>query len=232
MPASLTAEPGPCAAEPSSIDVVSVNVGVPRLLASPRGSDVYSAIAKQPVQPGTALWLSLLNLAGDGQADLSVHGGADKAVYAYPSEHIDAWSAELGEPLGPAPFGENLSTRGVAEADAFIGDVWRWDDAILQISQPRWPCFKLALHRKRADIQARLRRSGRTGWYLRVLSPGAVTIGSPIEIIERDEARLSVAEAHTAMADRRLDNRSVVERLAQHPALASEWRLPLQDRLC
>src|ERR1700726_627914 len=118
------------------IDVVSVNVGVPRLLGQQRGTNVYSAIAKQPVAPGTVLWLSLGNLSGDGQADLSVHGGPDKAVYAYPSEHLPAWAAELGEPLGTAPFGENLSTRGVTEVDVCIGDRWRWDDAVLEVCQP------------------------------------------------------------------------------------------------
>jgi MOSC domain-containing protein YiiM len=88
------------------IEVRSVNVGVPRLLGKRLGANVYSGIAKQPVAPGTVLWLSTGNLAGDGQADLSVHGGPDKAVYVYPSEHLPAWTAELGSPLGPASFGE------------------------------------------------------------------------------------------------------------------------------
>jgi MOSC domain-containing protein YiiM len=110
------------------------------------------------------LWVSALNLAGDGQADLSVHGGVDKAVYAYPSEHLDPWTQELAEELGEAPFGENLSTFGVLERDVRIGDLWQWGSAVLQVTQPRWPCFKLNLYRKRADIQARLRASGRTGW--------------------------------------------------------------------
>ena len=113
------------------------------------------------------LWLSTGNLAGDAQADLLVHGGSDKALYTYPSEHLAAWSSELGDALGPAPFGENLSTSGVLEADVRVGDVWRWNDAVMQICQPRWPCFKLALHRQRADIQKLMRGNGRTGWYHR-----------------------------------------------------------------
>ena len=213
------------------IDVLTVNVGVPRLLGQRQGSNVYSAIAKQPVAHGTVLWLSLGNLSGDGQADLSVHGGPDKAVYAYPSEHLPEWEAELGGPLGPAPFGENLSTRGVTESDVHIGDKWRWDDTTLEICQPRWPCFKLALYRARADIQTRMRTSGRTGWYLRVIEPGEVTVGSPIEVIERDPAELSVANAHLAMADRHLANRHLTERLAEHESLAAEWRNPLRERL-
>ena len=213
------------------IDVVTVNVGYPRLLGRRNGSNVYSAIAKQPVAPGSVLWLSLGNLAGDGQADLSVHGGADKAVYAYPGEHLPEWERELGEPLGTAPFGENVSTRGVTEGDVCIGDRWRWDGAELEICQPRWPCFKLALYRRRADIQNRMRGNGRTGWYLRVIQPGEVTVGSSIEVIRPDPARLSVADAHRAMADRHLEDRHLVEALATHEALAGEWRNPLKERL-
>jgi MOSC domain-containing protein YiiM len=214
-----------------TISIMTVNVGPPRLLSRDGAEPVYSGIAKQPIGEGTLLWLSLGNLAGDAQADLSVHGGPDKAVYAYPSEHLAPWSEELDEQLGPAPFGENLSTRGALETDARIGDIWRWDDAVLQISQPRWPCFKLALYRRRRDIQQRMKASGRTGWYLRVLEPGQVRVGSPIDVVARDPAGLTVADAHLAMADRHLSNRARTEGLASHDALADEWRLPLRERL-
>ncbi len=152
-----------------AISIIQVNVGQPKLLGRVRDENVYSGIAKRPVRPGTVLWLSLHNLAGDGQADLSVHGGPDKAVYAYPSEHLPLWEEELGHTLGPAPFGENLSTRGGTEAEVCIGDRWRWDGAVLEVCQPRWPCFKLALYRERSDIQLQLKANGRTGWYLRVV---------------------------------------------------------------
>jgi MOSC domain-containing protein YiiM len=213
------------------VDVVAVNVGFPRVLADEGDDRVYSAIAKQRVVAGTVLWLSLANLAGDGQADLSVHGGPDKAVYAYPSEHLVGWAEDIGPLTDDAPFGENLSTRGVVEDDVAIGDRWRWGDAVLEVCQPRWPCFKLALHRHRADIQVRMRTSGRTGWYLRVLQPGEVTVGAPIEVMGRDPAGLTIADAHLAMGDRRLDRRELVEALARHDALAEEWRLPLRQRL-
>lgn len=213
------------------IGVAVVNVGAPALLAEAGGERVYSGIAKRPVATGTVLWLSLVNLSGDGQADLSVHGGPDKAVYGYPSEHLPAWEAELGEPLGDAPFGENLSTVGTLEHEVRIGDRWRWDDAVLEVCQPRWPCFKLALHRQRADIQGRMRQNGRTGWYLRVLEPGEVTVGSSIGVVETDPRGLSVLDAHEAMGDRHLERRDLVAALAEHPALAAEWRVPLQERL-
>ncbi len=160
----------PAAADPTArpdvVGLASVNVGTPTVLAEGDGTTVWSGIRKAPLAPGTTVWLSTVNLAGDGQADLSVHGGPDKAVYAYPSEHLTPWSAELETSLGPAAFGENLTTIGVTEADVCIGDLWSWGEATLEVCQPRWPCFKLALHRGRSDIQARMRRSGRTGWYL------------------------------------------------------------------
>ncbi len=186
------------------IELAAVNVGTPTILGAIRGENVWSGIRKSPVASATLLWLSALNLAGDGQADLSVHGGRDKAVYAYPSEHLSAWSQELDADLGPAPFGENLSTEGVLEQDVCIGDVWSWGTALLQVTQPRWPCFKLALYRGRADVQARMRSTGRTGWYLRVLEPGEVPAAGPILLSAGDPANVSVQDAHLAMSDHSL----------------------------
>ncbi len=213
------------------IEIAVVNVGAPTPLATVRGDAIWSGIRKTAVPATAVLWLSEVNLSGDGQADLSVHGGVDKAVYAYPSEHLPTWSRELDETLGPAPFGENVSTVGVLEEQVLIGDVWSWGNALLQVCQPRWPCFKLALYRERADIQARLRRSGRTGWYLRVLQPGEVAAAGPIEVIEQDPAGVSVHDAHLAMSDVHLDDPDRVRAVAGHPALAAQWRIPLEERL-
>ncbi len=216
---------------PDTIGISTVNVGTPAVLAETDELVVWSGIAKQPVDPGTRLWLSIVNLAGDGQADLSVHGGPDKAVYAYPSEHLGPWAEELGEELGAAPFGENLSTVGVTETDVCIGDRWQWGEATLEICQPRWPCFKLALHRHRPDIQARMRQNGRTGWYLRVLEPGEVRVGDDIDVVFHDPAGLTIHDAHLAQGDRHLDDRELTRALADHDRLAAEWRLPLRERL-
>jgi MOSC domain-containing protein YiiM len=213
------------------IELASVNVGVPSLLAQTRGEHVWSGIVKLPVEPEAVLWLSAINLAGDGQADLSVHGGVDKAVYAYPSEHLEPWAEELETDLGPAPFGENLSTIGARESQVRIGDVWTWGDATLQVCQPRWPCFKLALRRGRADIQSRMRASGRTGWYLRVLEPGEVRAAGPIELSHQDPAGVTVEDAHLAMSDRHLLEPALVRAVADHRALARQWRVPLVERL-
>jgi len=214
-----------------SIGLAAVNVGTPAVLSRSDDTTVWSAIAKAPVASGTMLWLSTVNLAGDGQADQSVHGGPDKAVYAYPVEHLAPWRAELGTALGDAPFGENLDTIGVTESDVCIGDLWSWGEATLEVCQPRWPCFKLALHRGRGDIGQRMRQSGRTGWYLRVLEPGAVPSDGPITVTRRDPEGLTVTDAHLAMGDRHLAHPDLVRALAGHARLADEWRLPLRDRL-
>ena len=213
------------------IELAAVNVGVPIVLAAVAGDNVWSGIRKRPVAPTDVLWLSTLNLSGDGQADLSVHGGVDKAVYAYPSEHLRAWSVELGDDLGPAPFGENLGTVGALEDEVRIGDVWSWGTALLQVTQPRWPCFKLALYRERAEVQALMRQTGRTGWYLRVLDPGEVPAAGPIVVAAQDPEGVTVRDAHLAMLDVHLQQPDSLRAVANHPALAEQWRTPLLDRL-
>jgi len=170
----------------------------------------------------STLWLDHLNLAGDDQADRRVHGGPDKAVYVYPVEHLPIWSVELAEALYPGAFGENLTLEGCTEVDTYIGDRWRWGDALLEVSQPRWPCPKLAIHRRRQDIGRMMIGTGRTGWYLRVLVPGEVPVAGPITVSERDPAEISVRTAH----DARLRSASAdqVAALRSVGALATAWR--------
>jgi len=128
------------------VRLVSVNVGLPAVIGTRQGRPVHSGIGKRPVAGTETLKLGELNLEGDRQADLSVHGGAEKAVYAYASDHLPSWRAELLRPdIGVGFFGENLSTEGLIESDVAIGDVWAWGDALLQVAQPRWPCFKLTM---------------------------------------------------------------------------------------
>ncbi len=213
------------------IQLVSVNVATPSVLGQVNGERVWSGIRKSPVDTASSLWLSEINLSGDGQADLEVHGGLDKAVYAYPSEHFAGWSLELGESLGAAPFGENLSTLGVLEQEARIGDVWEWGTAVLQVTQPRWPCYKLVLHRGRSDVQKRMLSPGRTGWYLRVLRPGEVPASGPIVVAARDPQTVTVSDAHLAMRDTALRRPDLVHSVMEHPALAEQWRAPLAARL-
>jgi MOSC domain-containing protein YiiM len=211
----------------SKVCLLSVNVAHPEVIGERDGEPVLSAIGKRPVA-ATVLRLGPTNLEGDRQADPRFHGGPDKAVYAYASEHHAAWTAELGRPVGPAFFGENLTTAGWLEADVGIGDVWSWGDALLQVVQPRWPCFKLTMRSSVPDMAKRFRRSGRTGWYLRVLRPGEVPVPGPLTVVQRDPSGVTVLDAHRAALPGA--GEEAVERVLAVPALASEWRSVLSDR--
>ena len=212
--------PSPCLSE---VRLVSVNVGLPQVIGATRwGKPIRSGIVKQPVT-ASSIELDTLNLDGDRQADLTVHGGRDKAVYAYPVEHLPLWNDELGTDFGPGTFGENLTTAGWREDDVCIGDVWAWGEARLQVSQPRSPCYKLATVTGRPDLLKRFVRTGRTGWYLRILQPATVRVAGPIEVIERDPAGISVLLAHRASLLGALD-RAGVEAVAGVDALAADWR--------
>jgi len=208
---------------------VSVNVSLPSYLGEHRGRPVISGIAKVPVV-ADEISLDRVNLEGDGQADVEVHGGLDKAVYAYPSEHLAPWSAELGDELAPAAFGENLTTAGWTEDDVRIGDLWEWGDAVLEVCQPRWPCYKLVMYRGRGDIQRRMHANGRTGWYLRVLEPGRVPVAGPVRV-QRHPALASVRLAHEAASPNSGVPDDVILALLALPAMSDEWRMALARRL-
>ncbi len=205
-----------------ALRLLAVAVGMPSLLGENRQGDVMSGIRKSFIGGGN-IFVGKLNLAGDGQADLNAHGGIDKALYCYPSEHGAFWEKTLGYNGDgmTAPFGENLSTAGVTEKDVCIGDIWRWGDAVLQVSQPRWPCYKLAMHTGHDDVIKRFVASGRSGWYLRVLEPGLAPIAGPIELLARDPLAISV---HLAFAVKTNDDAATHARVMAHPLLASQWR--------
>jgi len=206
-------------------------LAVNRARPAPLGAGVVSAIAKQRVEPGTWLMLSSVNLEGDEQADLRVHGGPDKAVYAYPSEHLPAWRKELGQALdGPAPFGENLSTAGVTEAQVTVGERWAWGDAVLEVSQPRWPCHKLIRYRGTVVAAELLCDSGRSGWYLRVIEEGRVPVDGPIDVLARPDGP-SVLDCFRARTDLHNGDPGRAEQVAATPALAAQWRAHLEAGL-
>jgi MOSC domain-containing protein YiiM len=213
---------------PEEIEIRSVQVGRPSVLATTAtGEEVRSAIVKQPVTAAT-LSLSTINLAGDDQADRTVHGGPDKAVYAYSCEHFARWSSEIGIDVGAGTFGENVTVAGVTEQDVCIGDRWAWGDALLEVCQPRWPCFKLTLRTRVRDIGHRMKADGRTGWYLRVIETGTVPVAGPITVASRHPAGVSVLDAHRAQADRHREDPALQARVLSVPALADEWRFPLE----
>lgn len=209
--------------------LVSVNVGRPRQIGTQHGQPVLSGIGKESV--GLAdLDLSDINLTGDDQADRRVHGGPDKAVYAYPSEHLPLWNDDLGMDLGPGAFGENLTTAGLLEPDVCIGDIWTWGNAVLQVCQPRYPCFKLAMRLGRPDIIKRFLASGRSGWYLRVLHPGNVSLTAPIDVTERHPAATSVFATSRAILPGGVTPTELEAMIALAP-LAESWKEGLRHRL-
>jgi MOSC domain-containing protein YiiM len=164
--------------------VISVNVGLPREV-NWKGRKVLTGIFKEPVEG--PVMVAPLNLAGDKQADLTVHGGANKAVYGYPAEHYEYWRTELPEVASCwGHFGENLTTEGLREDTLCVGDRLRVGSALLMVTQPRMPCYKLALRFGRDDMIQRFLASGRSGFYFSVLEPGEVRAGSDIEIVSRD----------------------------------------------
>jgi MOSC domain-containing protein YiiM len=212
-----------------NLRIRSVNIARPRIIGAWNGEPVLSGIAKSPVAADTVL-VGKTNIDGDGQADLSVHGGHDKAVYAYPSSHWPWWEREKHLACGPATFGENLTLEGVDENEVTIGDRFRWGDAILEVSQPRAPCYKLAIHTARPDAPQLMTLSARSGWYLRVIAEGAApSRGATMERIA-ESAGPSVREAFAALFDPRI---STEERRRVHdtPALAAAWRRGLALKL-
>jgi MOSC domain-containing protein YiiM len=208
--------------------VISVNVGLPREVAW-KDMNVQTAIFKEPVVGPVAI--SKLNLAGDQQADLTVHGGPDKAVYAYPAEHYDYWRTELPDvPLSWGAFGENLTTQGLQEDSLFIGDHLRVGSAVLRITQPRMPCYKLALKFGREDIIARFLASGRTGFYFTVIETGEAAAEASIQVLERDPNRVTVSDLLRLYLGQTTD-RDLFRRAIAVAALPQNWRAQLLRRL-
>jgi MOSC domain-containing protein YiiM len=168
----------------------SVNAGEPAIIGQRRGRPVWSGIGKAPVEGRVRV--EGVNLAGDDQADRRVHGGPDKALYAYASEDVAWWSEQLGRELGPGAFGENLTTAGVDVSGAVIGERWRIGTVELEVSQPRQPCFKLGLHFGDPQMLKRFALASRPGAYLRIVRPGELGAGDPIEVADRPEHAVTV----------------------------------------
>jgi MOSC domain-containing protein YiiM len=179
-----------------SAKVESVNVGEPREVEVD-GHTVLTAIWKSPVTGRVPL--RGVNLRGDDQADRTVHGGPDKAVYAYAAEETELWEAELGEKLGNAPFGENLTVRGLPVSDAVIGERWSIGSALLEVAQPRLPCFKLGVRMGDARFPKRFAAADRPGAYLRVVREGDVGAGDAIEVLDRPEHGVTCALVSRAL---------------------------------
>lgn len=208
--------------------LISVNVALPRL-ASWRTQTVNTGIFKQPVSG--PVQLRTLNLDGDRQADLTVHGGPFKAVYGYPSEHYDFWRQELpGTQMHWGMFGENFTTERMFEKDLHIGDRLQIGSAILVVRQPRIPCYKLGVKFQRTDILARFLRSGRSGFYFSVEQEGTVSAGSSFEFLSLAPLGITIAEMNRLYVEDKY-NRELLEKAIGTPALPEDWRDYLKKRL-
>jgi len=214
-------------------DLLSVQVGVPRTLGRAAATDPMDTVwttgfFKEPV--AGSVRLGRTNLAGDGQADLQNHGGPEKAVNVYPAEHYPYWERELGLAALPrGAFGENFTTEGLLEADVCVGDVFEIGDALVQLSQPRQPCWKLARRWRVKDLALRVQQTGRTGWYFRVLREGHIRAGARLRLTERPHPEWTVAAANEVMHHREHDAEAA-SALAACPALSVRWRESLARR--
>ena len=208
--------------------LISVNAARPRL-ATYKGETFNTGIFKQPVSGPVAL--RTLNLDGDRQADLVVHGGPFKAVYAYPSEHYEFWNAELlGANLPWGMFGENFTTEGLSESELHVGDRLRIGSAVVVVRQPRIPCYKLAVKFQRNDILQRFLRSGRSGFYFSVEQEGTVEAGDAIEFLSREPLDITIAEMNRLFVDDKY-NQELLNKAMTSPALPEDWRDYLRKRL-
>ena len=208
--------------------LVSVNVGLP-LDVIWKGRTVTTGIFKEPVEGPVSL--RRLNLDGDRQADLSVHGGQDKAVYAYPSEHYAYWrDAVPGTELPWGMFGENFTTEGFLEDKLNIGDRFRIGSALVMVTQPRMPCYKLGVKFGRDDIVNLFLNSGRPGFYFSVLEEGEVEAGAAIELVARDHNNVTVGDIARLYVSER-ENTALMRRALAVEALPASWRKYFSKRL-
>jgi MOSC domain-containing protein YiiM len=205
----------------TAMKLLSINVARPRIIIA-KGQRISTGIFKEPVEG--PLMLRRLNLDGDRQADLRVHGGPSKAAYVYPSEHYPLWRKELPDmDLQYGMFGENFTTQGLNEVDTNIGDRFRIGGAVVMVTQPREPCFKLAAKFGRDDIIKKFLESGRSGFYLAVVEEGLVEAGQSVERIYRDENGVTIADMNRLYLHGASDA-ALVRRALRVEALPSGYR--------
>jgi MOSC domain-containing protein YiiM len=210
--------------------IISVNVGMPRLVEY-LGEPVATGIYKSPVEGKVAV--NPLNLAGDAQADLRVHGGVSKSVYAYPSEHYAFWQAEYPDKDLPiAIFGENLTTRGIVETEICAGDRIRIGTAEFVVTEPRFPCYKLGIRFGEKDILRRFQKSRRSGFYLSVAKTGELAAGDKIEFLSRDPHRVTIEELVRLIDEKHNPEiKEIARRAANVGALDEGWKQEINKML-
>jgi MOSC domain-containing protein YiiM len=210
------------------MQVVSINVGLPREVET-RGEIVLTSIFKTPVSG--RVQVRQMNLDGDRQSDLTVHGGASKAVYVYPSEHYAFWRSELPKAELPwGAFGENVTAEGLREGTTSVGDRFRIGTAEFMVTQPRMPCFKLGIRFGRPDMVNRFLDSGRSGFYLSVSQEGEIGAGDAVTLISHDEGALTIADL-VALYTAESPDQALLRRASELHALPQGWRDHFRKRL-
>ncbi|MGB3632895.1 MAG: MOSC domain-containing protein [Rubrobacteraceae bacterium] len=207
--------------------LVSLNVGMPQPLDH-RGQDVQSGIFKTPVEG--ALWIDEIRLEGDDQADKIGHGGPNRRVCVHPLENFPYWAGRIGQPLKHGAFGENFTTEGLVESEVIIGDVYRVGTSVLQVSQPRTPCFKLAARYGVKQLAGWFAQTGLTGFYLRLPEAGKFQTDDTISLLDRPLHGVTVLETNRVMYRDRRDF-AALERLLSVPELSVPWLETFEERL-
>ena len=208
--------------------LISLNVARPRRVVY-NGATINTGIFKQPVSG--PVQLRTLNLDGDRQADLTVHGGPYKAAYAYPSEHYDYWRQQLpGIDFPWGMFGENFTTTGLSEHELHIGDRMQIGSAVLMVRQPRMPCYKLAAKFQRDDMIERFLQSGRSGFYFSVEQEGEVAAGDSFKFLSRDSAGITISEMNRLFTKDKYDHH-LLQKAMNTSALPEDWREYFAPRL-
>lgn len=210
--------------------LISINVAKPKTIEH-QGKQITTGIFKQP--SATPVFVGKYNLQGDRQADLKNHGGEHKAVYAFAAEHYPIWAKALNQPLiAHGAFGENLTISGFDEAAIHIGDQFRIGQCILELTQPRVPCYKLSIALGDKNMARMFIESFATGAYLRVLREGFIEPNDPVEIIQQNRHRLSVQTLFKAYFDKTFtDSERILEQALLIPQLSDEWRKKVVGRL-
>lgn len=206
--------------------IVSLNVGKPKVVQL-NGKEVTTGFYKEAVHE--PLYLSKLNFDGDGQAE-AYHGGVDKAVCVYPYEHYAYWEQELNRKLSSVAFGENLTVTGMLESDVHIGDIFQIGQAVVEVTQPRRPCYKISGRHDVKDLTLRVQNSGYTGFYLRVLEEGDIGPDSTIERLLLHPAQVTVAFANEHMYHS-LGHIEAIQQILAVDALSESWRIKFMKHL-
>lgn len=210
------------------VPILSLNLGLPKIIGQWHGQDVLSGFDKQPVDH-ESVFVSSMGIEGDGQVDLENHGGADKAVYAYPAIHWPWWQKEKQLACRPGLFGENLTLGALDETNVHLGDRFSWGDVILEISQPRAPCYKLGVYTHRPELPSVMTVSGRCGWYFRVLQEGNVSLRGMLTRVVCADAP-SVRDAFAAVFTAKSDF-DLLQRIHAAPAISPAWQQQVEKRL-